>query len=148
MFPDHISKTLPNLIQFVLRHGAVDLRIGTAVDICARPCIRNNLQSVRREISKLRRRKFAITRRIMGLNHLREANKPGQAVVPKGAFKRLWTIISKVQQQIKTALSLQSYLSRNPDNLPKETLRNYFPKIFSSSQKEDIKPQFHKHDEL
>ena len=148
MFPDHISKTLPNLIQFVLRHGTVDLRIGTVVDICARPCIRNNLQSVRREIIRLRRRKFAITRHIMGLNRLREGNKPGHSVVPEGAFKRLWTIISKVQQQIKTALSLQTYLSRNPDNLPKETLKNYFPKIFSASQKEGNGTQYHKHDEL
>ena len=55
MFPDHLYKTLPNLIYFVLQHSSMTLRLHTGLSICSRACIMANLASTVQRIHSLHR---------------------------------------------------------------------------------------------
>jgi len=70
-FPDHLYKTLPNLIYFILQHSSTTLRLHTGLSICSRACITANIASTVRRIhslnqalSKLVKAKHTLQRKI------------------------------------------------------------------------------------
>jgi hypothetical protein len=52
-FPDHLFKTLPNLIHFVLQYGSATLRLHTGLSICSHACITGNIASTAKRIHAL-----------------------------------------------------------------------------------------------
>lgn len=53
-FPDHLHKTLPNLVQFILRYGTGALKLETGLSICSKSCIQSNMGSTAATIFQLR----------------------------------------------------------------------------------------------
>ena len=52
-FPEHLPKTLPHLISFVLRYATQTLRLETGVTICNRRCIQNNRVAASNQVQQL-----------------------------------------------------------------------------------------------
>ena len=76
-FPDHLAKTLPNLLQFILRYATPELRLQTSLSICSRTCIHNNLQSSSQRIQELHIEIHNISKHLSDLNQKLESLQQG-----------------------------------------------------------------------
>ncbi|KAK3089612.1 hypothetical protein FSP39_005028 [Pinctada imbricata] len=140
VFPEYAAKSLSNLIEFVLAHASNSVRTETAADICSKKCIETNLKHTRLIITKLRRERNNIVRRIKSLSkRLDDKGIKETADRPKGSVKVLWRIMNDIQRRIKRATQLKSHLSRSTGKLSIDELH----KIVSVVSKDP-----HAHDEL
>ncbi len=75
VFPEHLQLNLPNLIRFVLRHGASALKLETGLSICSKTCIHSNLASTSHTIQTLQRNTRQISEAIVVLRRFVAAKK-------------------------------------------------------------------------
>ncbi|XP_013398415.1 thioredoxin domain-containing protein 11 [Lingula anatina] len=76
-FPDHLAKSVPNLINFVLQHASKSLKVRAALELCSGSCIQSNkhntaeaIKTLQREVTFLSSKTLKITHRLGQLKHM------------------------------------------------------------------------------
>ncbi|XP_061181878.1 thioredoxin domain-containing protein 11-like [Saccostrea echinata] len=142
IFPSNVSRTLPNLIKFILSHATSEVKTDTVVDICSKTCVSHNRRQVVRAMTHLRARKRNIKRR---LNLLLQRRAQGRVVV-EGGLRSLWVRYRTVQRKVWKASLLQKLLfSHTHERLSQSVLKKHFVDILKDR---DLKQYQVKHDEL
>ncbi|ELT97507.1 hypothetical protein CAPTEDRAFT_221464 [Capitella teleta] len=67
-FPDHLEKSLVNLVRFVLQHSTYAVRRDTAVSACSAVCMRTNIDSAVRHVRDMNIRHAITKHRASGIN--------------------------------------------------------------------------------
>ena len=126
-FPDHLYKTLPNLIYFILEYSSTTLRLHTGLSICSQACITANIGSTVRRIhslnhslSKLVKLKHALQRKIQVYTDRLDA---------RGSAKNMLKILQWYKDVLAKRISLKHLQLNEARHLHKVLLSTQGPFI-------------------
>lgn len=78
-FPDHLTKSLSNLVQFVLRHASRSVQINTGLSVCSYNCLTQSKAKVVTRLSQLQAISHVLTNSITALHAHRKQLQDSKA---------------------------------------------------------------------
>lgn len=69
-YPDHLPKTLPYLLQFVMTYATWLLKLETGLSICGHSCIQQNIVTAAKKVQELRDQLHWLQQRTAQVQHL------------------------------------------------------------------------------